>query len=90
MRSRAKSSTRSRGTSIVARRLARTEDDGADFDADVFIEDRSHMVAEAASARAQRRGSADGFDLDDWLAAEDDIDLGTTSRRHRRTGKSVN
>lgn len=90
MRAKAKTNTRVRGASIVVRRLAGIEDDGADLDAGVFIEDRSHMVAEAASARAQRRGSVEGFDLDDWLAAEDEVDQGTGYRCHARARKSLN
>ena len=90
MRSRAKMNTRSRGVSVVTRRLAGIEDDGENFDADVFTDDRCQMVAEAASTRAQRRGSTEGFDLDDWLAAEDEIDQGAGYRRYARTRKSVN
>lgn len=37
-------------------------------------EDRYRMIAEAAYFRAESRGFAGGSDLDDWLAAEMEID----------------
>ncbi len=37
-------------------------------------ERRHAMIAEAAYYRAQRRGFAPGWELQDWLAAEADID----------------
>ena len=37
-------------------------------------EERWHMVAEAAYWRAEKRGFAGGGEVDDWLAAEADID----------------
>ncbi|TFG87763.1 MAG: DUF2934 domain-containing protein [Chromatiales bacterium] len=37
-------------------------------------EDRCRMIAEAAYYRAESRGFEGGSDLDDWLAAEMDID----------------
>lgn len=37
-------------------------------------EDRYRMIAEAAYYRAESRGFAGGSDLDDWLAAEMEID----------------
>lgn len=37
-------------------------------------EDRYRMIAEAAYFRAESRGFAAGNDLDDWLAAEMEID----------------
>jgi hypothetical protein len=36
--------------------------------------DRHEMIARAAYYRSQRRGFAPGHELDDWLAAEHDID----------------
>jgi hypothetical protein len=35
---------------------------------------RHHLISEAAYARYAGRGFEDGFDLDDWFAAEDQID----------------
>lgn len=90
MGARTKTNTRLRGASIVARRLAQIGDEAAGFYPDPFIEDRCEMVAEAASARAHRRGSADGVDLEDWLGAEDDIDQGVGQRRYAKTRKSIN
>lgn len=37
-------------------------------------EDRYRMIAEAAYYRAESRGFAAGGDLDDWLAAEIEVD----------------
>ena len=36
-------------------------------------EDRHRQIAEAAYYRAELRGFAPGFDLADWLAAEQDL-----------------
>jgi len=41
-------------------------------------ERRRHMIAEAAYYRAQRRGFAPGFEVEDWLAAEAEIDTALT------------
>ena len=35
---------------------------------------RSRMIAEAAYYRAEARGFADGYELEDWLEAEAEID----------------
>ncbi|MCC7259244.1 MAG: DUF2934 domain-containing protein [Gammaproteobacteria bacterium] len=37
-------------------------------------EDRLQLIAEAAYFRAERRGFAPGQELEDWLAAEIEID----------------
>jgi hypothetical protein len=37
-------------------------------------EDRHHRILEAAYYRAERRGFVPGAELDDWLAAEAEID----------------
>lgn len=37
-------------------------------------EDRYRMIAEAAYFRAERRGFLGGSELDDWLAAEIEVD----------------
>lgn len=39
-----------------------------------FSEDRETRIAEAAYWRAERRGFQAGSELDDWLAAEKEID----------------
>jgi hypothetical protein len=36
--------------------------------------ERERLIAEAAYLRAEKRGFAPGFQLDDWLAAETQID----------------
>jgi|GEM_PF-1292321 len=41
----------------------------------VEAEIRNRMVAEAAYYRAEARGFADGYELEDWLDAEAEIDL---------------
>ncbi len=42
--------------------------------------DRLKRIAEAAYKRAQQRNFAPGHDLEDWLAAEKDIDAQTAHR----------
>ncbi len=44
---------------------------GSDIDKD----ERRAMIAEAAYYRYQNRGCEEGCDVDDWLAAEEEIDL---------------
>ena len=39
-----------------------------------FSDSREQRVAEAAYWRAERRGFEPGYELDDWLAAEREID----------------
>jgi hypothetical protein len=46
----------------------------ADGPAELAPEDRSRMIAEAAYYRAERRGFEPGHELEDWLAAEVEID----------------
>jgi len=41
---------------------------------DVSPEARRAMVAEAAYLRAERRGFQPGFETEDWLAAESEVD----------------
>lgn len=53
-----------------ARAEAETETESLAFTG----EDRYRMIAEAAYFRAESRGFAGGSDLDDWLAAEMEID----------------
>jgi hypothetical protein len=45
-----------------------------------FSESREARIAEAAYWRAEQRGFASGHELDDWLAAERQID-GESARR---------
>lgn len=39
-----------------------------------IAEDRGVLIAKAAYRRAERRGFAPGHDLEDWLAAENEVD----------------
>jgi DUF2934 family protein len=41
---------------------------------DVPVEARRAMIAEAAYLRAERRGFAPGYETEDWLAAESEVD----------------
>jgi hypothetical protein len=38
-----------------------------------FTEDRQRMIAEAAYYRAHARGFAPGYELEDWLQAEAEV-----------------
>ena len=51
-------------------------------------EDRYQMIAEAAYFRAESRGFARGSELDDWLAAEMEMDdiLGGSGAARQRLG----
>ncbi len=40
----------------------------------VSAQDRQQMIADAAYYRAQARGFGPGYELEDWLQAEADID----------------
>jgi hypothetical protein len=40
----------------------------------VSAEDRRAMIAEAAYLRAERRGFDPGYETEDWLAAEEEVD----------------
>ena len=50
-----------------------------------FSIDREARIAEAAYWRAERRGFAAGQELDDWLAAEKEVD-GDLAARERKSG----
>ena len=43
---------------------------------------RRQMIAEAAYLRAEQRGFGSGDPLDDWLAAEREVDTQLTKRAH--------
>jgi hypothetical protein len=49
-----------------------------------FSESREARIAEAAYWRAERRGFVAGQELDDWLAAEREVDSDIASRQSRR------
>ena len=48
-----------------------------------FSESREARIAEAAYWRAERRGFVAGQELDDWLAAEKEVDEDIENRRER-------
>lgn len=49
-----------------------------------FSESREARIAEAAYWRAERRGFIAGHELDDWLAAEQEIDREIAERDRER------
>jgi Protein of unknown function (DUF2934) len=53
---------------------ANTEQPTAPVRVDVPPEARHAMIAEAAYLRAERRGFTPGYDIEDWLAAESEVD----------------
>jgi DUF2934 family protein len=52
-----------------------------------FSESREARIAEAAYWRAERRGFAAGQELDDWLAAEKEVDDDDAALQRRRDQK---
>jgi hypothetical protein len=50
----------------------------------LLYQDRTARIAEAAYFRAQQRGFAPGFELEDWLGAEREIDALFPSDRSPR------
>jgi hypothetical protein len=51
-----------------------------------FSIDRESRIAEAAYWRAERRGFAGGRELDDWLAAEKEVDGDIAAKREQHGG----
>ena len=49
-----------------------------------FSENREQRIAEAAYWRAERRGFTAGQELDDWLAAEKEVDEDDAALQRRR------
>jgi hypothetical protein len=45
-----------------------------DSDGEITPEARSRMIAEAAYYMAERRGFEPGYEFEDWLAAEAEVD----------------
>jgi hypothetical protein len=52
-----------------------------------FSESREARIAEAAYWRAERRGFTAGQELDDWLAAEREVDGPLATERTPRDGR---
>lgn len=50
----------------------------ATVDSKIDTEKRHALIAEAAYLRAERRGFAPGHEVEDWVAAEAEIDLALT------------
>lgn len=63
--------TRARSTPPRASRAAKEKPAQR---AAVSVEDRRAMIAEAAYLRAERRGFVPGYETEDWLAAEVEVD----------------
>jgi Protein of unknown function (DUF2934) len=51
----------------------------ANVDVKIDAEKRHALIAEAAYLRAERRGFAPGHEVEDWVAAEAEIDLALTA-----------
>ena len=51
----------------------------ANVDAKIDAEKRHALIAEAAYLRAESRGFAPGHEVEDWVAAEAEIDLALTA-----------
>lgn len=65
-------------TEVTAARLERREIPS-------FSISREARIAEAAYWRAERRGFTAGQELDDWLAAEKEVDGDTAAEQPQRT-----
>lgn len=64
-----------RGMGRMARQAARLAEEGRpDAASRLSGEDRLRMIAEAAYYRAELRGFAPGRELEDWLAAEIEVE----------------
>jgi hypothetical protein len=71
------SNTQSTDIGVTAAQLERREIPS-------FSENREARIAEAAYWRAERRGFGAGQELDDWLAAEKEVDEDDASRQRGR------
>jgi hypothetical protein len=49
-------------------------DNAAQYIVPRVVEDRTELIAKAAYFNAERRGFAPGHELEDWLAAENEVD----------------
>lgn len=67
-------SPRLRAATTPTRRMRATQAEPAGGRAAVSPEQRRAMIAQAAYYRAEQRGFAPGAELEDWLAAEAEID----------------
>lgn len=82
-----KSSFEKRTVTMPASRIPRAKpDSGAEGPGPVTLEQRQIMICEAAYYIAEHRGFEPGHDMDDWLAAEREIDAALGSFASRPTG----
>lgn len=51
-----------------------TTNTGSSMQIDVSLEERHALICKAAYLRAEQRGFAPGSELEDWIAAEAEID----------------
>lgn len=51
---------------------------------EISADARRGMIAEAAYLRAERRGFAPGYELEDWIAAENEVDSLLDAEHTRR------
>ena len=69
--------TKAAGTPPAARKTSRAKPPAvaaAEPRVEIAPEARRAMIAEAAYLRAEQRGFAPGYETDDWLSAEAEID----------------
>jgi hypothetical protein len=52
----------------------------------IIYKDRYERIAEAAYLRAERRGFEPGYELEDWLAAEQEVDALLAESNSNRDG----
>ena len=70
-------SSSARGARKSATKQSRTA--AAKTDSKIDVEKRHALIAEAAYLRSERRGFEPGHEVEDWLAAEAEIDLALTA-----------
>jgi hypothetical protein len=56
--------------------------------AEITLEERHHLISEAAYYRAERRCFAPGYELDDWLNAEYEIEMMLSKSGAENPGKN--
>jgi hypothetical protein len=71
---------RKRASKAAAPATAEPQADAVEISADA----RRGMIAEAAYLRAEARGFAPGYELDDWIAAESEVDSLLEAEHSRR------
>lgn len=56
------------------RKSSRTDPDSTERSGDHDTDERRQAIATAAYYRAEHRGFTPGYELDDWLAAEEELE----------------